>query len=199
MRYALLLLSALLPCFVFSGCRGWTTERPPVHVNPNMDTQIKYKPYRESEFFEDKRDMRPSVEGTVARGKLKADDHFYRGMVNGELATSLPAQVELTHATLERGRERFGIYCAPCHAASGSGDGMVGRKIPAMPSLHSDKLHNIPIGYFFFVQTNGFGRMRPYKDKLTEEDRWAVAAYVRALQVSQDAEGAWITKAALGK
>jgi mono/diheme cytochrome c family protein len=204
MRIVILLVSALLVCVSISSCRGWTSEKPPVHVNPNMDTQNKYKPYRESEFFADKRDMRPNVEGTVARGKLKDDDHFYRGKLsNGDYVSALPPQVPLTIETLHRGRDRFGIYCSPCHGLAAGGDGMVGKKIgmeaaPRM-NLHRDAMHQMPIGYFFHVMTEGVDRMKPYRDKLNEADRWAIAAYVRALQVSQDSEGAWITKTALGK
>ena len=203
MRFVILFVCALSLAFAISSCRGWTSEKPPVHPNLNMDTQHKYKAYRESEFFADKRDMRPAVEGAVARGKLKDDDHFYRGLVNDDMATTLPKEVPLTMETLNRGRDRFGIYCAPCHGLAGGGDGMVGRRIgiQSAPKLnmHRPEMYQYPIGYFFNVMTNGLARMRPYRDKLSEADRWAVAAYVRALLVSQDSEGTWITKAALGK
>jgi len=201
MRFAIILVSTLLMCLALSNCRGWTSEKPPVHPILNMDTQTKYKPYRESNFFADKRDMRPDIEGTVPRGKLKDDDHFYRGMVNNEIAATLPKEVPLSMETLHRGRDRYGIYCAPCHGLAGGGDGMVGRRIAGAPkmNLHRTELYQMPVGYFFNVITNGFSRMKPYRDKLNEADRWAIAAYVRALQVSQDSEGTWITKTALGK
>lgn len=200
MRIAVIAIGAVLFGLSLSGCRGWTSEEPPVHVNPNMDTQIKLKPYRESDYFADKRAMRPNVEGAVARGQLKSDDLFYRGMVNGKPSTQLPPQIELTHETLERGRDRFNIYCAPCHAASGYGNGLVGRRMGVKPTtFHSDYMHEQPIGHFFDVITNGIRTMPSYRDKLSEADRWKIAAYIRALQVSQDADGKWITKNALGK
>lgn len=196
-----ILLSVLAISLVMSGCRGWTSEAPPVHPNPNMDTQKKYKPYRESDFFEDKRDMRPNVEGAVARGKLKEDDHFYKGRVNGELVKQLPPQIELTHETLNRGRDRFNVYCAPCHAMSGAGNGMVGRRLKVPPTNFHDKpMYDQPLGHFFEVISNGIPNrtMRGYADKLSEADRWKIAAYVRVLQASQN-QTDFSIKAAFGK
>lgn len=205
---ALFLVGILLLGLSFAGCRGWTSEKPPVHPNPNMDTQLKYKPYRESEFFSDGRDMRPNIEGTVAQGKdkLKDDDHFYRARVNGEVAKTFPPDFKLTKETLERGRERYNIYCAICHSQTGDGNGLVGRRLQVKPTnFHGDatpptiSMRDQPVGHFFDVMTNGIRTMPSYRDKLTEADRWAVAAYIRTLQVSQDADGTWITKSALGK
>ncbi len=157
---------ALLALLTLSGCRGWTSTEPPVHPNPNMDTQIKYKPYRESEFFEDKRDMRPRVDGTVARGDLANKD-----------------QPVITYKLMQRGRERFNIYCAPCHSAYGDGNGMVGRKLPIKPTtFHSDFMRTQPLQHFVDVMTNGIRTMPSYKHQIPMEDRWAIAVYVRALQ-----------------
>lgn len=185
-----------------SSCRGWTSDSPPVHPNPNMDTQNKYKPYRASEFFSDKRSMRPSIEGTVARGedKLKDDEHFYFGRVGGEPATTFPSQVVIDEAFLKRGQDRFNIYCAVCHSQVGDGVGMVGKRMAIAPTtFHSDYMYGRPVGHYFDVITNGIRTMQNYRDKLNEKDRWAIVAYIRALQISQDADGAWISKASLGR
>lgn len=196
---ASLLLSALIIALL-GGCRGWTSDKPPVHPNPNMDTQVKYKPYRQSSFFEDERDMRPALEGVVPRGTLKEDDWLYRGLQNGALAQQFPPQIKINAATLARGQDRFNIYCAPCHSQVGDGNGMVGRRmLVKATNLHSEYLYNQPIGHFFDVITNGIRTMPSYKDKLiSEEDRWYVVAYIKALQMSQDANGSWINKKSLG-
>jgi mono/diheme cytochrome c family protein len=131
-----------------------------------MDTQIKYKPYRESEFFADKRDMRPRVPGTVARGDLASKK-----------------QPEMTYKLMQRGRERFNIYCAPCHSAYGDGDGIVGRQLPIKPTtFHSEFMHAQPLKHFVDVMTDGIRTMPSYKHQIPMSDRWAIAAYIRALQ-----------------
>src|SRR3989338_5939062 len=159
-------LVALLILLALSGCRGWTSEEPPIPPNPNMDTQIKYKPYRESEFFADKRDMRPRIEGTVARGDLDNKK-----------------QPPVTQKLMQRGRERFNIYCAPCHSAYGDGNGMVGVKLPIKPTyFHSDFMRAKPLQHFVDVMTDGIRTMPSYKHQIPMEDRWAIAAYVKALQ-----------------
>lgn len=187
-----LLLLLLTVVFGVLGCRGWTSDKPPVHLNPNMDTQPKYKAYRESDFFKDKRSMRPLEAGVVARGFLKEDDHFYRGKKDGKLATAFPDQIEVNKGFVKRGQERFGIYCAPCHSESGAGDGLVGKRMVVRPTtFHTDYMHNQPVGHFFDVITNGIRTMSGYRYQISEEDRWAVVAYIRSLQISQDAEGEW--------
>jgi mono/diheme cytochrome c family protein len=151
-----------------------------------MHDQPKYIPLRESAFFADSRSARPLVEGTVARGQLRDDDLLYTGRVNGQDATVFPAPV--TAATMARGRERFDVYCSPCHGRTGQGDGMVvlrGYRRP--PSFHQDRLRSAPIGHFFDVITNGFGAMPDYASQVRTEDRWAIIAYVRALQLSEHA------------
>jgi mono/diheme cytochrome c family protein len=151
-----------------------------------MHDQPKYIPLRESAFFADSRSARPLVEGTVARGQLRDDDLLYTGKVNGQDATVFPAPV--TAATMARGRERFDVYCSPCHGRTGQGDGMVvlrGYRRP--PSFHQDRLRSAPIGHFFDVITNGFGAMPDYASQVRTEDRWAIIAYVRALQLSEHA------------
>ncbi len=143
------------------------------------------EPYEGSPLFADGRASRPQVAGTVARGELQEDDHFWRGTVDGELAQGLP--LELTHELLERGRQRYEIYCAPCHDYTGSGRGMVvQRGFKAPTSLHDPRLRASADGYYFDVMTNGFGAMMDYSDRISARDRWAIVAYVRALQRAWD-------------
>jgi len=152
----------------------------------DMHDQPKYIPLRESTFFADSRSARPLVEGTVARGHLRDDELTYTGKVNGQDATVFPSPVDATVMT--RGRERFDIYCAPCHGRTGQGDGMVvlrGYRRP--PSFHQDRLRGAPVGHFFDVITNGFGAMPDYATQIRADDRWAIIAYVRALQLSEHA------------
>ena len=148
----------------------------------------RYEALEESDFFADKRAMRPIPEGTVARGNLRADELFYTGKVNGEPVAELPAQVTVDQALLDRGQNRFNIYCSPCHSQLGDGNGTVvqrGYKRPT--SFHDQRLRNVPIGYFYDVITNGFGQMPDYSAQVAPQDRWAIAAYIRALQLSQGA------------
>jgi len=152
----------------------------------DMHDQPRYEPLTKSDFFGDARSERPPVEGTVARGQLREDDHFYRGRVNGELATTLP--VEITAELLARGRQRYDIYCSPCHDRIGRGRGMVvQRGFRPPPSLHDERLRAAPPGHFFDVMTNGFGAMSSYASQVPVRDRWAIVAYIRALQLSQNA------------
>ena len=150
----------------------------------DMQDQPKYKNLRGSSFFEDGRSARPLVEGTVARGALLADQRFLTGMENGQPIAALP--VPLTRALLERGRDRYRIFCSPCHGLTGDGLGMVvqrGYRRP--PAYFIDRLRAAPVGYFFDVMTRGFGAMMDYSAQIPPADRWAIAAYVRALQLSQ--------------
>ena len=149
----------------------------------DMHDQPKYIPMRESTFFTDVRSARPLVEGTVARGHLRDDGLLYTGKLNGADAAIFPFRVDAT--VMARGRDRFDIFCAPCHGRTGQGDGMVvlrGYRRP--PSLHQDRLRDAPAGHFFDVITNGFGAMPDYAAQVKAEDRWAIVAYVRALQLS---------------
>lgn len=153
----------------------------------DMHDQPKAKPQSKSAFFVDGRTGRLPVEGTVARGELRADDHLYRGKVDGVFATTFPFKIDA--ALMERGRERYAIYCTPCHGATGLGNGMViqrGFKVPAT-SHHIERLRNAPVGYWFDVITNGFGVMFGYASQIPVNDRWAIIAYVRALQLSRNA------------
>ena len=152
----------------------------------DMHDQPRMKPLAKSDFFADHRSARPLVPGTVARGHLREDEALYTGKVGKDFATTFPFPV--TQGVLLRGRERFSIYCTPCHGRLGSGEGMVvqrGFKRP--PSFHVDRLREAPPGYFFDVMTNGFGAMADYSAQVPVNDRWAIAAYIRALQLSQHA------------
>ena len=152
-----------------------------------MYDQEKYEPLEASSFFADARSARQPVAGTIARGQRHLDEHLYQGTVKGELATTLP--FELTKEVLDRGRQRYDIFCSPCHDRSGNGEGMVvqrGFKPP--PPFHLERLREAPIGHFFDVITNGFGAMYSYASRLPTTARWAIAAHIRALQLSQNVE-----------
>jgi len=152
----------------------------------DMHLQPKYKPDEPSDFFPDGRADRPEVTGTVARGHLRTDELFYTGRVNGQAMDQFPFPV--TAQVLERGRERYNIYCSPCHDYTGSGNGMiVQRGFPPPPSYHTERLRQAPAGHFFEVMTDGYGTMYSYAGRITPEDRWAIVAYIRALQLSQHA------------
>jgi mono/diheme cytochrome c family protein len=152
----------------------------------DMHVQPKYKPLAPTSFFDDGRSERPVVPGTVARGHLQIDEQLYTGKVNGALAETFPFPI--TRQDLARGRERFNIFCSPCHGRLGDGQGMiVQRGFPPPPSYHQDRLQQAPVGHFFDVITNGYGRMYSYASRVPPEDRWRIIAYIRALQLSQHA------------
>ncbi len=153
----------------------------------DMHDQPKYTPLRSTAFFGDVRSARPLVAGTVARGQLHEDAFLETGKIGNADATIFPFPVD--GAVMARGRERFEIFCAPCHGRTGTGDGMVvqrGYRRP--PTYHDDRLRNAPIGHFVDVIANGFGAMPDYSDEVNARDRWAIAAYIRALQLSQHAQ-----------
>jgi hypothetical protein len=153
----------------------------------DMHLQPKYKPEEPSSFFDDGRSERQPVPGTVARGHLEADELLYHGKVDGRVADEFPFPI--TREDLQRGRDRFEIFCAPCHDYTGSGRGMiVQRGFQQPPSYHIDRLRQVPVGHFFDVITNGYGAMRGYASQVPVKDRWRIAAYIRALQLSQSAK-----------
>ena len=161
----------LVGLLALSGCRQ------------DMHDQPKFIPLRESDFFADHRSERPLVQGTVAHGEVEDGDLLSTGMVNGELATVFPFPV--TWDVMRRGQERYDIFCSPCHARTGNGDGMIVRRgFRAPPSLHVDRLRQAPVGHFFDVIINGFGAMPDYRAQVPVRDRWAIIAYIRALQAS---------------
>jgi mono/diheme cytochrome c family protein len=151
-----------------------------------MHNQPKYRGLRPSAFFTDGSSARPLVEGTIARGTLHDDATFFTGKRGQEAATELP--FPLTQELLDRGQERFNIFCAPCHDRAGTGHGMVvQRGYVQPPSYHIDRLRAAPVGYFVDVMTNGIRTMPDYRAQIAPRDRWAIAAYIKALQLSQHA------------
>ena len=161
----------------------------------DMHDQPRFEPLEATPFFADGRSSRPRVPGTIARGEREYDAHFLEGRVNGELATQFPAPV--TSAMLARGRERYDAFCAACHDRAGTGRGMVvERGLKQPPSFHVERLRQASPGYFFDVITRGFGAMYDLADRIPPGDRWAIVAYVRALQRSQNATLADVPEAA---
>jgi hypothetical protein len=156
----------------------------------DMHVQPRYNPLAKSDFFPDQRAARPLVEGTVARGDERADAYFYTGKIGNAPGEYMPFPV--TKEVLERGRERFNVYCSPCHSRIGDGNGFIpSRGFPRKPpSYHIERLQKAPLGYFFDVMTNGYGIMLDYSAQVSPHDRWCIAAYIRALQLSQNATAA---------
>jgi len=168
--------AAMLVMLLLTACRP----------EQDMANQPSYDPLEPSTFFGDGQSARPRVEGTVARGTLKEDTFLYTGKVDGKLVDSFPFPV--TKQVLERGRQRYDIYCSMCHGQTGYGDGMVVRRgYRKPPSFHTAILRNQKTGHFVDVITNGFGVMPSYGYMVAPEDRWAITAYIRALQLSQNA------------
>ena len=166
--------SWMILCLMLTGCRQ------------DMHDQPRYKPLAGTDFFGDGRSARPEIEGTVARGHLRTDKARYTGKINGDEVDYFPFPI--TRADLDRGQERFNIYCSPCHSRIGDGNGMVVRRgFKQAASYHTQRLINAPVGHFFDVITNGFGAMPSYASRVEPDDRWRIAAYIRVLQFSQDA------------
>jgi len=164
-----------------SGCRQ------DMHNGPTA------QPLRASMFFKNESTARPLVEGTVARGTLQDDAAFFTGKNGAVELDALP--FPLTAEVLDRGEQRYNIYCTPCHGLSGEGDGMIVRRgYRQPPSYHIDRLRQVPLGHFYDVMTNGFGAMPDYRAQVAPRDRWAIAAYVRALQLSQHAPAAELSQ-----
>ncbi len=180
----------LLSLFVmiFSCCsQERPSENPPIHLNPNMDDQPKYEAMEESQFFLDKSSVRMPVDGTVARGDLQEPVSYFQGKyADGKFVKKAP--LAFTASLLKKGQERYDIYCSPCHGRSGYGQGIVVKKgfLPP-PSFHIDRLRDSADGYIFDVITNGIRNMPSYKYQIPVADRWAIVAYFRALQRSQNA------------
>jgi mono/diheme cytochrome c family protein len=152
----------------------------------DMHDAPSYSPLETSTVFADGRSERMPVANTVARGTLHEDEHLYEGKINGQLAESFPMPIDA--AVMQRGQERYNVFCSACHGRTGKGDGMVVRRgFRAPPSLHDVRLRQAPVGYVFDVITHGFGAMQDYASQVPVTDRWAIAAYVKALQLSQHA------------
>jgi hypothetical protein len=151
-----------------------------------MHDQPRYRPLAASPFFGDGRSARPLVQGTVARGHLRTDTRYYQGKDGQEFSTEFP--MKLTRELLVRGQQRYDIYCAPCHSRTGDGEGMVvQRGFRHPPTFHQERLYNQPVGHFYDVITNGFGAMASYASRVPVDDRWAIVAYIRALQLARNA------------
>jgi mono/diheme cytochrome c family protein len=153
----------------------------------DMQNQPKFIPLRENTFYADGRSARPVIEGTIARGQLENDPLLYTGKVSGKEADEFPFAI--TEKDVARGRERFNIFCSPCHSQLGDGNGMiVQRGFKKPPSYYEPRLMTAPVGHFFNVMTNGWGAMGDYSAQIPTADRWRIAAYIRALQLSQSAK-----------
>lgn len=180
-------LLATAPLLLVCGC--W---------RENMGSQPKDKPFQQSDFFADGTSARPLVEGTVARGDLELDSHLYTGFIDGKPALTFPdhypneddapfpTRGPALDSVLHRGQKQFTIYCAMCHGDAGDGHGIIVQRgfVPA-PSFHLDRLRQAPVGHFFDVISNGYGAMYSYGDRISPEDRWAIVAYIRTLQLTQ--------------
>jgi cytochrome c553 len=167
-------LAMIVASVALTGCRQDMHDAP------------SYRPLQASAFFANDASARMLVANTVARGQLREDELLYTGKVNGELVNEFPMPV--TAEVMERGQQRFNVFCSPCHGRTGEGNGMiVQRGFRAPPSYDQERLRDAPVGYFFDVMTNGFGAMQDYSAQVPVADRWAIAAYIRALQLSRHA------------
>ena len=194
----LALLVALAGALGLSGCRGMRSDEPPVHPNLNMDFTERFEEQEANPFFADDAAMRPVVPGTVKRGNLRTSENtaFFQGRSEGgAYVPTIP--VRLTPALLERGQERYNIFCSMCHGYSGDGRGIImvgnggqGYGYTPAPTYHSDYLRTVEDGYLYEVITNGVRNMPSYAHEMPPVDRWAIVAYMRALQRSQNASAA---------
>jgi mono/diheme cytochrome c family protein len=151
----------------------------------DMGEQPRYKPYQATASFEDGASARPLVAGTIPWHQPRTDELLYQGTIDGKVADEFPFPI--TANDLKRGQQQFNIYCSVCHGQTGEGNGMIAQRgLTPPPSYHIDRLRSAPVGHFFYVMTNGFGAMYSYAERVKPEDRWRIAAYIRALQLSQN-------------
>ncbi len=196
-----LICLAMIPPALIARARAVNSPLPRIHPIQDMDNQPKFRAQHQSSIFADGRAMRPTVPNTVARGELREDDHYWRGVAGGKWAEAFPPRVDVTLELLERGRERFNIYCQPCHGLAGYGDGMIDRRAMELvnrgvngtawvqpKSLHEPQIREQPVGQIFNSISNGVRTMPAYGPQIPVADRWAIVAYVKALQRSQNAE-----------
>lgn len=204
----ILILLAMVPPAIIARQRAVTFTKTRIHLIQDMDAQKKVQEQNAAPIvnnrplFNDGRMMRPPVAGTIARDELMEDEHYYKGITGGKWATTFPRQITVDLALLERGRERFGIYCQPCHGLAGYGDGIVNQRAMQLmeapmlsngttwvqpKNLHEAAIREQPIGQTFNSITNGVRNMAPYGPQIPTADRWAIVAYVKALQRSQHA------------
>jgi mono/diheme cytochrome c family protein len=192
--YSLIVVTcaAVVPVALAVKARHSKSEKPRIHAILDMDAQPKYKAQSRNPIFADGRADREALPGTVPVGHLNEDDHFFRGRAGGGWARTFPAQVEMTEATMTRGKERFGIYCTPCHGNGGNGDGMVHKRAEGLAqggwiqptNVNQEYLRNMPVGELYNSITNGVRNMPAYGPQISPEDRWAIVVYLRALQRS---------------
>jgi mono/diheme cytochrome c family protein len=204
----MLIIVALVPPALIAWARATTSENPRIHFVQDMDNQHKLQAQQASPevegtpLFRDGRAMRPPVQGTIARGEVGSDDHYHRGLIGGQWADRFPPQVSVDLDLVQRGQERFEIYCTPCHGKAGYGDGIVHQRamqLLATPtiakgttwvppkSLHEEAIREQPVGQVFNTITHGVRNMAGYGAQIQLDDRWAIVSYVKALQRSQHA------------
>ena len=190
---AVLVVLSWVPLALIMRARVTTSEQPRIHVVPDMDNQPKYKAQSRNMMFADRRAMRPPVAGTVARGTTIGNPSLTSGKLGDDWVETIP--LEIDGASLQRGRERYDVFCSPCHGLAGFGDGMVSKRADELlegtwtppTSFHSDLQRERPVGHIFNTISNGIRNMPAYGSQIPVEDRWAIVAYVRALQRSQNA------------
>jgi mono/diheme cytochrome c family protein len=188
-----LVVLSWVPLVLILRARQVKSPLPRIHIVQDMDNQPKFGPQSRNRLFADLRAMRPPVAGTVARGELREDDRLYRGAAGEAWIDQIP--VPVTEQLLQRGRERYEIFCSPCHGLAGYGDGMVSKRAEALqegswtppPSFHTDLVRGRQVGHLYNTITNGVRSMPAYGPQIAVEDRWAIVAYLRALQRSQHA------------
>jgi mono/diheme cytochrome c family protein len=202
----LMTASVLVGALLLGGCRGMKSERPPIHPNLNMDIQNRFDPQEANPLFADNAAMRKPPAGTVARGLLQADSRYFAGRTEeGEYVDQVP--VPVNRVLLERGQERYEIFCTVCHGAAGDGNGIImtgqssvtgqGYGYTPAPTYHSERLREVTDGYIYDVVANGVRNMPGYAQQIPVADRWAIVAYVRALQRSQNADAADVPQGVL--
>jgi len=190
-----------IPFALAAMARAVPSARTKIHIIQDMDNQPKFRAQHANALFADGRAMRPPVAGTVARDRLEADDHYDRGVVDNGWATTFPPQVQVNLDLIRRGQDRFNIYCALCHGYAGYGDGMVNQRAMQLvnrgvngttwvqpKNMHEQLIREQPLGQTFNTITNGVRNMSGYAAQIPTEDRWAIVAYVKALQRSQTAD-----------
>jgi mono/diheme cytochrome c family protein len=200
--YAALILAvlAMIPPVLIARMRAVNRDLPRIQLQQDMGRQLRFSAQRPNPMFADGRAMRPKIEGTVARGEMRLDDHYYRGIVGNDWADAFPDAITVDMKLLERGRERYDIFCSICHGKAGHGDGMVHERASQLAatmrqgtswvpptSLHDLTVIEQPLGQIYNTITHGIRNMAAYGSQIPVEDRWAIVAYVRALQKSQDA------------